>query len=265
MTVSALYTGLVHHTRMRPKCHALRYRCFWLLANLDELPKRASQLRLLSHNRFNVFSFHDADFGDRSGKPLRAYVEQQLAAAGVHGGATTICLLSMPRILGYAFNPISIYFCYRADQTLAALLYEVRNTFGERHSYLIPVAAGTGGCIEQSCKKAFYVSPFMDMDLDYAFRVKPPTEDIAVAVRASDKNGLLLVASLNGKRRPMTDRALGWLLFSHPLLTLKVIAAIHYEALWLALKGIGLRVRPNPPSTPVSIISQTTEQTRHHA
>jgi uncharacterized protein len=252
MTISSLYVGQVWHTRLKPRRHALRYRCFWLLADVDELPALPARLALFSHNSWNMFSLRDRDYGDGSGRDLRSYVEAQLAAAGLPQCGGAIRLLTMPRILGYAFNPLSVYFCHSPDGQLAAILYEVRNTFGERHSYLIPVEADAQGQIVQHCAKAFYVSPFMAMDLNYEFRVVSPGEAISVAIRASDADGIVLTAALGAKRQELTDGALGWLLVSHPLLTMKVIAAIHVEALWLLLKGVGLRPRPAAPANSVS-------------
>lgn len=264
MTASALYVGNVSHRRLRPRRHDLQYRCYWLLLDLDELPALPARLKLFSHNRWNLFSLRDRDYGDRSGQPLRVYVECQLAAAGlaITGGA--IRLLTMPRVLGFAFNPISIYFCHAADGALGAILYEVRNTFGQRHSYLIPVEDPAAGVIEQNCRKAFYVSPFLDMALTYQFRVAAPAETATVSIRASDADGPMLTAALAAKQRPLTDRALGWLLFSHPLLTLKVIAAIHYEALWLVLKGVGLHPRPALPVSPVSVSARAQHPSTTH-
>jgi len=138
---STLYVGSVMHRRLRPRRHRLRYRVFWMLLDLDEIERLPRVLRLFSHNRFNAVSFHDADHGDGSATPLRAQVERHLAAAGIALGGGAIRLLCMPRILGYGFNPLSVYFCYQRSGLLAAILYEVHNTFGERHSYLIP----TGG------------------------------------------------------------------------------------------------------------------------
>jgi uncharacterized protein len=258
MTRSALYVGHVSHRRHRPRSHALRYRCYWLLADLDELPDLSQQLRLLSHNRWNIFSLRDCDHGDRSGRNLKGYVNDQLHAAGLPP-ASIIRLLTMPRILGYAFNPISIYYCHAPNGDLTALLYEVRNTFGQHHSYLIPVETPATGPIVQHCRKAFYVSPFLDMDLDYEFHVAMPSRTIGVAIEVADSGAAVLTAALSGMQRPLTDRTLAWLLVSQPLLTLKVIAAIHYEALLLILKGIGLKPRPAPPLSSVSL------QARDHA
>ncbi len=150
---------------------------------------------------------------------------------------------------------MSVYFCYHADGTLSAILYEVHNTFRQRHSYLIRVDQGAGPVVDQRCNKLFYVSPFMDMDMNYAFRVALPDERIALAIRASDKDGLLLFAALSGDRQPLTDRSLLRLLATYPLLTLKVVGAIHWHALRLLLKGMRLRTRPNPPEMAVTAVN----------
>ena len=204
--MSALYTGLVDHNRRRPRVHALRYRIFMLLLDLDALPSLFARLRLLRPGRFGLMSFHAADYGDRSGAPLKAQVEARLAAAGVVAGGP-IRLLTMPRILGHGFNPLSVYFCHRADGALAAILYEVSNTFGERHNYLIAAPADADGPVRQTAAKAFYVSPFMDLDLSYAFTVTPPGERCAIAITVSDGDGPMLAASFAGQRQALTDAA----------------------------------------------------------
>lgn len=261
---SALYVGTVMHRRLRPRPHRLRYRVFWMLLDLDEIEHLPRRLRLFSHNRFNAVSFFPADHGDGSGRPLRAQVEEHLKSAGIATGGGPIRLFCMPRLFGYGFNPLSVYFCYQRDGSLAALLYEVHNTFRERHSYLIPVdreagAAGAadaaGAVINQYCRKGFYVSPFMDMDMTYTFRVAVPDARVAVAIRAADKDGPLLNAALTGQRIALTDAALLRLIASHPLLTLKVIGAIHWHALRLLLKGLKLRPRPAPPAAPVTVVN----------
>jgi hypothetical protein len=221
------------------------------LDEIDDLPRR---LRLFSRNRFNVVSFHDADHGDGSSCPLRSQIERHLEEAGIETGGGAIKLLCMPRIFGYGFNPLSIFFCYRRDGSPAAILYEVHNTFGERHSYLIPVVSPARMVVSQHCEKAFYVSPFMDMDTTYEFRVAAPAERVTVAIRTRDKSGLLLVAALTGNRAALTDLALLRAVLSHPLLTLKVAAAIHWHALRMLLEGFRLRPRPNPPHVPVTIV-----------
>jgi DUF1365 family protein len=257
ITASAIYRGTVAHRRLRPRQHALKYRAFWMLFDLDELPPLSGSLKLFSHNRFNLFSFYDRDHGDSSGASLRGWVEGHLKTAGIADDGGPIRLLCLPRILGYAFNPISVYFCYARDSTLNAILYEVNNTFGQRHSYLIAVAPGAGRTITQSCAKRLYVSPFNDMDMSYAFKVQPPAVSVTVGVDALDPAGLMLTTSLTGRRHDFTDAAMVSTFLHHPLLTLKVIAGIHWEALLLWLKGMKITQRPPQPDQPVSIGSAT--------
>jgi len=250
---SALYIGSVMHRRLAPRRHRLRYRAFWMLIDLDEPAALSRRMWLFSHNRFNLFSFHDGDHGDGATRPLRTYVEGALAAGGIDTEGGRITLLCMPRILGYVFNPLSIYFCYRRDGTLAALIHEVRNTFGQRHSYLIPVTEQTP-VVRQRCAKAFYVSPFLDMDMTYDFRITRPAKRVAAVVTARDGRGPVLIASLAGRRRAFNDRALALVFVTHPLLTFKVIGAIHLEALKIWLKGVRLLPRPQPPAEAVTFV-----------
>ena len=233
---SALYVGTVVHRRVRPRRHQFRYRAFWLLLDLDELAGLSSRLRLFSHNHANVFSLYDADHGDGTFTGLRLQVERELASVGVDIAGGAIKLLFMPRTLGYSFNPLSVYFCHDANGRLAALVYQVHNTFGERHSYVIPVQ-GDADTICQHCEKRLYVSPFMEMNLQYRFRVKPPVENVTIAVHAQDRAGVIFTAALAGSREDFTDRMLLRVLLRIPLITIKVIAAIHWEALRLWLKG----------------------------
>lgn len=249
---SALYIGDVTHRRLRPRQHRLRYSVFYLLLDLDEVDALAGRLRLFSHNRFNLFSFFDRDYGDGSAASPRKKVEKHLRAAGIKTGGP-IRLLTMPRILGYAFNPLNVYFCHGLDGSLCAIFYEVSNTFGQRHSYLIPVPAGTTAPIRQESRKSFYVSPFITADMAYSFVVTPPGERVAICVTGHDEQGPLIVARLAARRRGLTDAALARLFVTYPLLTLKVIVGIHWEALRLWLKGIRLLDRPPPPERPVTL------------
>ena len=256
MTASGLYTGLVSHRRVKPREHRLAYKVFMLLIDLDELP--GLKLKTLGIGRFNLFGFDPDRFGPNppeggSGRPLKAQVEATLAEAGLaHGGS--IRMLAMPQILGRAFNPLTVYFCHKADGALSAILYEVNNTFGERHSYLIP--APNAALVRQTCAKAFYVSPFMDMDLSYAFRILRPEERVLVAIDVDDAEGRLLTASFAGERRELTDGNLlrAWL--THPWMSLGVVAAIHWEALFIWLKGEKVRVRPPKPARAVTVAPQ---------
>jgi DUF1365 family protein len=204
-------------------------------------------------------SFHDADHGDGSGTPLRAQVERHLRQAGLETEGCTISLFCMPRILGYGFNPISVYFCSNRSGGLIAILYQVHNTFGQRHSYLIPVTQPHDGVIEQSCAKDFYVSPFLGMAMRYAFRVEVPAARVSVRIEGADANGPLIVAALAGTRNHLTDRALLRVLATHPLLTLKVVAGIHWHALKMALKGFGLYARPTTTAHSITVVPARNE------
>ncbi|MEO6015030.1 MAG: DUF1365 domain-containing protein [Devosia sp.] len=232
---SALYAGKVFHARVRPRKHKLVYRVFSILLDLDEIDALASRLRLFGHNRGAVFSFHDADHGAGDGN-LRGWVTAQLAAADVALAAPKITMLCYPRILGYVFNPLTVYFCADGDE-LKAILYEVHNTFGERRTYVIRVAPGAS-VVEQSCAKELYVSPFVPMDCVYQFHIEPPGAKVVVRIDETDKQGMLLTASFAGARKPLTDRELLKALFAYPLMTLKVTAAIHWEAMKLWAKGV---------------------------
>lgn len=253
-SISTLYVGSVLHRRLRPVVHRLRYRVFWMLLDLDEIEQLPHRLRLFSRNRFNVLSYYDRDHGDGGPRPLREQIDGHLRSAGIDLSGGAVRLLCMPRIFGYGFNPLSIFFCYAADGHLAAVIYEVHNTFGQRHSYLFPASDRGGPVIEHRCGKEFYVSPFMDMDMTYDFRVALPAHQVSVAIATSDHLGVQLVAALTGGRRTLSDAELLRVLVTHPLLTLKVIGAIHWHALRMVLKGLQLRRRPQPPAEPVTVV-----------
>jgi uncharacterized protein len=216
MTHSAIYEGAVTHTRIFPRRHAFRYRVFSLLLDLDEID--TLDLRVFARNRAAWASFHDADHGD--GRPLRDWAKAKLAEAGIAADGP-IRLLCYPRL-----------FCYGKDGALAATIYEVHNTFGERHSYVLRA----GG--NQECDKAFYVSPFLSLDCRYAFHIVPPDEAVTIAIRESEGGSPVLHAAFSGRRQPLTDRALASALLRHPLMTFKIVAAIHYEAFRLWLKRV---------------------------
>lgn len=252
---SALYIGEVMHHRLRPRPHRFVYRTFSLLIDLDELTELDRRFRLFAHNRAGLLSFHDGDHGAADGTSPRAWVEAALGRAGLTGAAARIEMLCFPRILGYAFNPLTLYFCRRADGTLAATIYAVRNTFGERHAYLIAVDPedAARGVVRQSCAKSFYVSPFVPMEAGYRFRVTPPADRFSLSIQESDELGDLLIATQTARRVELSDAALAKALVTHPLMAIKVIGGIHWEALRLWLKGAPLQPRPAAPEIQVSV------------
>ncbi len=254
MTPSQIYSGFVTHVRHRPKRHRLKYGVFFMLLDLDELPALDARLALFGYNRAAPFAFHDADHGPRDGTPLRAWVEAQLSDAGIDATGGRVQLLCLPRMLGYVFNPLSVYFCYAATGRLRAILYEVHNTFGESHTYVIPVD-GDRGVQRHSFDKAFYVSPFLPMDCTYDMAIMPPGERIGVTIAEADSDGPLLAAAFSGEGRVLSDRFLASALFRYPLMTVKVIAGIHWEALKLWRKRTPMFRHPPAPSHAVSIVT----------
>lgn len=241
---AALYPGTVMHQRLRPRPHRLQYRVAPMLVDLDELHSLDKRLRLFAHNRAGVFSFHDRDHGAGAGS-LRDWVSARLSESGLTGTIGRITLLCYPRMLGYVFNPLSVYFCHRADGRLAAIVCEVNNMLGERHAYVLP--ADGEGPIRHTVPKQFYVSPFIPMECVYRFRILPPSGKVVIAIAESDAEGPLLSAVFDGRRRPLTDGALLRVLLTFPLMTVKVVAGIYYEALKLWLKRTP--IAPYRPAT----------------
>jgi DUF1365 family protein len=242
--------------RLRPRRHALRYRLFMLLLDLDELSALDSDLKLFKVNRPGLLSFFERDHGDGSPGALKAKIETELARAGLPVGGP-IRLLCMPRMLGFVFNPISVYFCHGPDGALSAILYEVNNTFGQRHSYLIAAPATPAPIVEQGCDKQFFVSPFMHMDMAYSFKVSLPADDVRLVIDGSDPQGPLIIASFLARRQALSDKTILKAMLAHPLMTLMVVAGIHWEALKLFLKGVRLVPRPAPPAAPITVILNT--------
>ncbi len=243
ITHSALYFGSVMHNRLLPKKHRFRYSAFWVSVDLDELDTLSDRSRLFSYNRPNIFSIRDRDHGNGSATPIRNQVVQWLANSGIEIRSGRITLLGMPRTFGYCFNPLSVFFCYRGDGSLAVIIYEVHNTFSQRHCYIAPVEQDRP-VVRQTVSKRFYVSPFMEADLFYGFKVRRPTQSVAVAISAAKHDQTVFVAALQGSRRPFTDFNLVQALVRFPAAPLKVIVVIHWEALRLLIKGF--RVQPRP-------------------
>lgn len=254
--VSCVYRGEVMHRRLIPMRHRFVYRVFSVLLDLDEIPTLARRLKLFSHNRWNLFSYHDRDHASRDGQPVRAWIDGHLRRAGFEPDGFRIFTHCFPRVLGYVFNPLTIYFCYDRENKARAVLYEVKNTFGEQHGYLIPVDTDREGDqpIVQACDKAFHVSPFIDMAARYRFRLKEPRDRLSILIRQSLGDGETLLATHTARRATLSDGALLRILVDYPFLTAKVMIAIHWEALKLWVKGARYHGRPAAPSDEVSVI-----------
>jgi DUF1365 family protein len=244
---AALYFGEVMHARLKPIGHRFSYRVTSLLIDLDRLAEADRQSPLFGVNRAALYSFHEADHGKRDGSALRAYAQDCAAERGVDLSGGRVLLSCYPRLFGFTFNPLSVYFCYRADGGLALMIYEVRNTFGDIHAYVLPVRPGelSEAGIRQQQEKLFYVSPFIEMAMRYHFRVTPPGQCLKLRILETDREGPLLAATFTGRRQRLTTAALLRAFFALPLVTLKIVAAIHWEALRLWVKGARLVPRPH--------------------
>ncbi|MDC3127238.1 DUF1365 domain-containing protein [Candidatus Pelagibacter bacterium] len=237
---SCIYNGVVTHTRFKPVKHFLKYNTFSLLIDLDEIKDLDQKNIIFSYNKFNIFSFYNKDHGDRDGKSLKNWIYDKLRRFKINSNIDKIKLLCYPRIFGYVFNPLSIFYCYE-NNSLKAIFYEVKNTFNEQHTYVFET--NNSDSIEQSCKKKFYVSPFMDMNTYYDFKLINPGEQLFVSIKQTDKAGIILTAVQTGDKKKFNLKQLLINLFKYPLMTVKIISAIHFEAFLLWKKGAIYRPR----------------------
>tara|TARA_Y100000996_G_scaffold406968_1_gene384002 strand:- start:1584 stop:2351 length:768 start_codon:yes stop_codon:yes gene_type:complete len=236
---SCIYAGNVIHKRFKPREHFFKYKVFSLFLDLSEIEQISKNIFFFSYNKFNLISFYNVDHGSRDGSNLKDWVFKNIKKHGIENSNIRIKLLCYPRILGYVFNPLSIFFIYDKNSSLVAILYEVKNTFGEQHTYVFKVKKQKK-IIQNNCKKKFFVSPFMDLNSSYYFKVLYPEDTLSVIIDQRDENGKLLFASQEGKRINFSSKNLFFLYLKHPLMTLKIISAIHFEALRLWIKGIKL-------------------------
>jgi len=234
---SCIYSGFVTHRRFKPKRHFFSYKTFSLLIDLNEIENLGKKINFFSYNKFNILSFYDKDHGSRDGNSLIDWVKSALAVAKINIGSGTVKLLCYPRIFGYVFNPLSIFYCYDENSELKAVLYEVKNTFNEQHTYVFS-ASSSSNLILHKCEKKFYVSPFMEMKTFYNFRLLNPGKILNVFIKQGDSQGTLLTACQVGKKIEMSSRNLLFQFLKHPLMSFKVILAIHFEALRLWVKGV---------------------------
>lgn len=263
---SCIYTGTVLHARLRPSKHRLKYSVFNLLIHLDELQALDKGLRFLRINRWGLVSFYEKDHGDGRTSGLKTRIMELVEQAGKSADYNDITLLCYPRIFGYVFNPLSIYFCRNAQGETGVVIYEVGNTFGERHSYVIPVAEQNGGQIAQTCQKEFYVSPFVPMQCLYRFFIDLPAQTVRVLIKEDDEKGHFLSASFSGDRRDLTNGQLCKALITHPLMTLKVTLGIYWEALRIWRKRVPLhRHTPQQTENNITIIAASSDHSLHVA
>jgi DUF1365 family protein len=243
--------GRTTHVRYTPFERRFSYRLAQVSVDIDRLADTAAALRLFSYNRFNLFAFHDRDHGDRSGAPLRPWAEAQFARAGVSVEGGRIDLMCFPRMLGFVFNPLSVYFGYDLAGRLAGLIYEVNNTFGETHAYV--AAVDDAALHAHETEKAFHVSPLFAVDGDYRFKVSTPGRHFRLSVENHVAGARTHIATLVSEARPLTDAWLARIFLTMPLMTLQVVLGIHWQALKLFLRGARYHRRPPLPAQPTSV------------
>jgi DUF1365 family protein len=242
---------------LTPRPHAFAYRVFAAALDVDEIAQAAARLRLFGHNRRALVSFYDSDHGRGDGRPVAEHIRTTLRKAGLYRAAGRIVLVCYPRLLGFVFNPLSVYFCHGHDDRLSAIVYEVSNTFRERTSYVIPVDGGVEGPIRQVCAKGMYVSPFTSQKGHYGFHVSPPNENVVIGVTFRDQQGPVLKTHFRGDRLALTDGVLAGMVARHPLMTVKITTCIHFEAARLWLKGVPVVPRHASPAYSVAVIPPT--------
>ena len=243
---NAIYTGEVYHKRHTPFEHDFKYQVYTMWINVDELDNSAPTPKYFSFNKWNLLSLNLKDHGPRDGSKIRPWIEAAAKEKNIDIIGGKIYMLCFPRVLGYVFNPLTVYFCYNKGNELKAILHQVKNTFGGQHGYLLPVEEATEN-IKQDVDKIFHVSPFIQMESHYHFIIKEPSENgFHVAIHQTIPQGKILTATWNGTNATVFNSSnLIKIFLSIPLLSFKVMAGIHWQALKLWLKGA--KFIPSPP------------------
>ena len=236
---SCIYSGIITHKRFKPKKHFFSYKIFSLLIDLNEVEDLGKKIKFFSFNKFNILSFYNIDHGPRDGSSLNKWVNKTLSKVKINIYGGKIKLLCFPRFFGYVFNPLSIFYCYDKNSRLKAILYEVKNTFNEQHTYVFK-SKPSSDLILHKCNKKFYVSPFIAMKTFYNFRLSNPKKNINILIKQTDIKGPLLIARQVGKKIKLNSKNLLYQFLKHPLMSFKVITAIHFEAFRLWAKGVKL-------------------------
>ena len=237
MINSAIYNGQVIHKRFKPKVHYFKYKVFSLLIDLSELEKLDQNVNFFSFNKFNLISFYEKDHGERDGSSLKLWVKKNLEKNNIQVNNIKIKILCYPRIFGFVFNPLSVFYVYNLEDQLISILYEVKNTFGEQHTYIFKVTKDSN-LIQNNCSKKFHVSPFIEMNCNYFFRLLKPGNKISVVIDQYENENKILYASQDGVRSDFSTKQLVKSYLKHPVMTFKIILAIHFEAFKLWAKGI---------------------------
>ncbi len=257
-----IYFGTVSHKRLRPRQHSLSYQVFSFLLDVDHLARLSRRSWLFGYNRWSLFSIFDSDYGRRDGQSIAQHARHVLQQAGLDDAGSTIKLLTYPRVLGYAFNPLSVYYCMDRHGQLRAVIYEVTNTFKQRRCYVLAAGTAVNGTFAHSCAKQMYVSPFAPNQGRYGFRITEPGATLVVGVQLRDGGGALIKTCFRATAGGFSQRSLLRAAVCYPGLTLKVMAGIHIEALRLWLKGLPLTRRP---AAPYFAVSTGSTSNRHSA
>ncbi len=246
---SGIYTGTLTHRRHRPARHAFRHGIYQVLLDLDDLSRLDREVAGFGYNRAALTSFHDADHLGDEDRGVREKLDRWLAARGVTPPGGPVRLLTNLRVFGYVFNPVSWFYCYEPDGTLAVIVAEVNNTFGDTYAYLLDDLQPAGGHLLRAGRpKVFHVSPFLGIaEHHYRFAFRPPGDRLAVHMEVLTGRDRVLDATFAGRHRPLTSRTLVGALLRYPLMSLRTIALIHWHALRLWAKRVPFHRRPAPP------------------